>query len=113
MHLFIHDDYNICLFTGREKCSLLAEVCKILLADDAFKAPSPVAEQALQIASTLLEWVEQHQESAILFENKVTLSLQGCIDKQAIKLESFTVTGYGLHTTFYGLQMCMYVIGNA
>ena len=69
--MYIHND-SVCLFTGGEKRSLLAEACKILLADDAFKIPSPVAEQALQNANALLEWVEQHQESAILFEKKVT-----------------------------------------
>ena len=77
------------LCQGEEKCSLLAEACKILLADDAFKIPSPVAEQALWNAKALLEWVDRHQESAIIFEKKVTSSLQGCIDKASSKTGKF------------------------
>lgn len=33
--------------------------------------------------------MEQHQESAIIFENKVTSSLQGCIDKAISKTGKF------------------------
>ena len=70
---------SICMwFVHRwRKTQPFAEACKFLLADNAFKIPSPVAEQALQNAKALLEWVEQHQETAIIFEKKVTLSLQG------------------------------------
>ena len=49
--------------------SLIAEACKVLIADDAFMIPSPVAENAVQNAKALLEWMEQHKESAIFDNN--------------------------------------------
>ena len=59
------------------------------MADDAFKIPSSVAEQVFDNAKALLAWVEQHQESAIIFEKKITSSLQGCIDKARSKTGKF------------------------
>ena len=77
------------LFTGGKQRSLLTEACNILLADDAFKVPSSIAEQVLDNAKALLAWVEQHQESATIFEKKVSSSLQECIDKAYSKNRKF------------------------
>ena len=72
----------ICSLTGGGKSSSsLGEACKVLLADDAFSIPSPVAAHVLENAKALLEWIEQHKESAKIFEMKVESSLQECVDK--------------------------------
>lgn len=60
--------------------SLITEACKIPLSDYAFTIPSPVTENVVHSAKALLEWMQQHKESAV-FNNKLLLSLKECTNK--------------------------------
>ena len=78
---------SICgFFTGGEKYSLFAEACKFLLAVDAFKIPSLVAETG---TSECKGFIGMGGKKAMIFKKKVTLSLQGCIDKASSKSGKF------------------------
>ena len=59
----------------------MQEACDAILKDESFRIGTPAADFAMKTASALSTWITEHKDSAKIFEQKLVVKLQECVDK--------------------------------
>ena len=55
-----------------------------ILKDESFKIGTAAADFAVKTASALAMWITEHKDSATIFEQKLVVKLQECVDKARV-----------------------------
>ena len=62
----------------------MQEACDVILKDESFKIGTPAADFVMKTASVLNTWITECKDSAKIFEHKLVVKLQDCVDKALV-----------------------------